>query len=52
VSGWVDHRSQRTQAARTARQVNGVETLVNSLRVRGEDDRPLPPSAKPAKEPA
>lgn len=52
LRGWVDRRSQRTQAARTARQVTGVETLVNSLRVRGEDDRPLPQPAKSTKEPA
>jgi hypothetical protein len=52
LRGWVDRRSQRTQAARAVRQVSGVETLVNSIRVRGEDDRPLPQPTRSSKEPA
>lgn len=43
LHGWVPDRAIRTRAARLVRAVPGVETVVNCLLVRGEDDRdPLP----------
>lgn len=42
LRGWVGDRPARTLAARVARAVPGVETIVNSILVRGEDDRTVP----------
>jgi hypothetical protein len=39
LRGWVADRAARTLAARVARAVAGIETVVNSILVRGEDDR-------------
>lgn len=39
LRGWVGDRAARTLAARVARAVPGVETVINSILVRGEDDR-------------
>lgn len=44
IAGWVEDRATRTHLARLARSVSGVETLVNSILVRGEDDPPPSPS--------
>ena len=42
LRGWVPSRSTRTCAGRTALAVPGIESVINSLLVRGEDDRPSP----------
>ncbi|HEY9507053.1 MAG TPA: BON domain-containing protein, partial [Gemmatimonadales bacterium] len=42
LRGWVPSRSIRTLAGRTALAVPGIESVINSLLVRGEDDRPSP----------
>ena len=44
LRGWVPSRAIRTVAGRTALAVPGIESVINSLLVRGEDDRP---SAEP-----
>lgn len=41
LRGWVASRSQRTLAARTVRGAGGVDRVINSILVRGEDDRGL-----------
>jgi osmotically-inducible protein OsmY len=38
LRGWVTDRGARTLAARVARAVPGIETVINSILVRGEDD--------------
>jgi hypothetical protein len=42
LRGWVGDRPARTLAARVAGAVTGVETVINSILVRGEDDRVIP----------
>jgi BON domain-containing protein len=42
LRGWVGDRAARTVAARVACAVPGVETVINSILVRGEDDRVIP----------
>lgn len=42
LRGWVGDRAARTLAARVARAVTGIETIINSILVRGEDDRVFP----------
>jgi hypothetical protein len=42
LRGWVGDRPARTLAARVASAVPGVETVINSILVRGEDDRVIP----------
>ena len=42
LRGWVGDRAARTLAARIAGAVTGVESVVNSILVRGEDDRIIP----------
>jgi osmotically-inducible protein OsmY len=42
LRGWVTSRSLRTTAGRTALAVPGIESVINSILVRGEDDRPSP----------
>jgi hypothetical protein len=42
LRGWVRDRPARTLAARVACAVPGVETIINSILVRGEDDRIIP----------
>jgi hypothetical protein len=42
LRGWVRDRVARTIAARVAGAVPGVETVINSILVRGEDDRIIP----------
>jgi hypothetical protein len=42
LRGWVGDRGARTLAARIACAVPGVETVINSILVRGEDDRVIP----------
>ena len=39
LRGWVTDRAARTLAARVARAVAGIDTVINSILVRGEDDR-------------
>ncbi len=38
LRGWVTDRGSRTLAARVARAVAGVDSVINSILVRGEDD--------------
>jgi hypothetical protein len=38
LRGWVKDRGSRTLAARVARAVSGIEQVINSILVRGEDD--------------
>ena len=45
LRGWVPSRAARTLAGRTALAVAGIESVINSILVRGEDDRP--PSEEP-----
>jgi hypothetical protein len=42
LRGWVKDRPARTLAARVAGAVPGVETVINSILVRGEDDGVIP----------
>jgi len=42
LRGWVPARSVRTIAGRTALAVPGIESVINSILVRGEDDRSSP----------
>ena len=42
LRGWVGDRAARTLAGRVAAAVPGVETVINSILVRGEDDRIIP----------
>jgi hypothetical protein len=42
LRGWVGDRAARTLAARVAGAVPGVETVINSILVHGEDDRIIP----------
>jgi osmotically-inducible protein OsmY len=48
LRGWVPSRSVRTAAGRTALAVAGIESVINSLLVRGEDDRPSPDQPRAA----
>jgi osmotically-inducible protein OsmY len=48
LRGWVPSRSVRTAAGRTALAVPGIESVINSLLVRGEDDRPSPDQPRAA----
>ena len=41
LRGWVGTRSLRALAARAARGAGGVDRVINSILVRGEDDRTL-----------
>jgi hypothetical protein len=42
LRGWVNDRAARTLAARVACAVTGIDTVINSILVRGEDDRIIP----------
>jgi hypothetical protein len=42
LHGWVSSRAERAHAARTLAAAPGIESLVNCLLVRGEDDTPDP----------
>jgi hypothetical protein len=42
LRGWVTDRASRTLAARVAFAVPGIDTVINSILVRGEDDRVIP----------
>jgi osmotically-inducible protein OsmY len=48
LRGWVPSRSIRTAAGRTALVLPGIESVINSLLVRGEDDRPSPDQPRAA----
>ena len=47
LRGWVPSRSLRALAGRTGRAVPGVDTLINNILVRGEDDRSITPLPRP-----
>jgi osmotically-inducible protein OsmY len=38
LRGWVKDRGSRALAARVARAVPGIDSVINSILVRGEDD--------------
>ena len=40
LRGWVASRAARTAAGRAALAVPGIESVINSVLVRGEDDQP------------
>jgi hypothetical protein len=42
LRGWVGDRAARTLAARVAGVVPGIDNVINSILVRGEDDRVIP----------
>lgn len=42
LRGWVPSRASRTLACRTALAVTGIESVINSILVRGEDDQSSP----------
>ena len=42
LRGWVNDRATRTLAARVACAASGIDTVINSILVRGEDDRVIP----------
>jgi hypothetical protein len=42
LRGWVPSRTARTIACRTALAVPGIESVINSILVRGEDDQAPP----------
>jgi osmotically-inducible protein OsmY len=48
LRGWVPSRTIRTAAGRTALAVPGIESVINSILVRGEDDRPSPDQSRAA----
>ncbi|CAN5885909.1 hypothetical protein BH24GEM1_BH24GEM1_05750 [soil metagenome] len=48
LRGWVPSRSLRTAAGRTALAVPGIESVINSILVRGEDDRSSPDQSRAA----
>jgi hypothetical protein len=48
LRGWVPSRSTRTAAGRAALGVPGIDSVINSLLVRGEDDRPSPEEPRAA----
>lgn len=48
LRGWVPSRITRTAAGRTALAVPGIESVINSILVRGEDDRPSPDQPRAA----
>lgn len=43
LHGWVPTRAIRARAVRMAAAVSGIERVINSLRVQGEDDKGLKP---------
>ncbi len=48
LRGWVPSRGIRTAAGRAALAVPGIDSLINSILVRGEDDRPSPDQPRAA----
>ena len=52
LRGWVPSRPVRTAAARIAGTVPGVDRVINSILVRGEDDRPVHEGAAPGNQTA
>jgi len=50
--GWVPDRPARTRAFRTANQVRGLDGVINSILVHGEDDLPDSTGAQPVRAPA
>jgi osmotically-inducible protein OsmY len=44
LTGWVPDRRTRARAVRLAAQVRGIDDLINSILVHGEDDLGAPPA--------
>jgi hypothetical protein len=52
LHGWVPSRAVRAYAGRLARTVSGVDRVVNSLLVHGEDDHGTPSKDRPTNQSA
>ena len=52
LHGWVPSRAVRAYAGRVARAVSGVDRVVNSLLVHGEDDQGAPRKDRPTNQSA
>jgi hypothetical protein len=52
LRGWVDNRAARALAARVVQALPGIDHVINSILVRGEDDHPPAAGAPRAAEPA
>jgi hypothetical protein len=52
LRGWVPSRPVRAAAARIAGTVPGVDRVINSILVRGEDDRPAHEGSAPGNQTA
>jgi hypothetical protein len=52
LHGWVPSRAVRAYAGRVAGAVHGVDRVVNSLLVHGEDDHDTPPKDRPTNQSA
>jgi BON domain len=48
LSGWVPDRATRTRAMRLVQALPGIESVINSILVHGEDDFDVPPGESPA----
>jgi BON domain-containing protein len=48
LSGWVPDRPTRTRAMRLIQSLPGIDSVINSILVRGEDDLHVPPDESPA----
>ncbi|HEU4700303.1 MAG TPA: BON domain-containing protein [Gemmatimonadales bacterium] len=48
LRGWVPNRAARALAARVVGALPGIDHVINSILVRGEDDRPLAAEPQPA----
>ena len=48
LRGWVSTRAARTAAGRATLAVPGIESVINSVLVRGEDDQPPPGASRAA----
>ncbi len=48
LSGWVPDRPTRTRAMRLIHSLPGIDSVINSILVHGEDDFDVPPDESPA----
>jgi hypothetical protein len=48
LSGWVPDRATRSHAMRLVQSLPGIDGVINSILVHGEDDFDVPPDASPA----
>lgn len=52
LRGWVSGRPARSAAARAVRAIPGIDKVINSILVRGEDDRAIPEGSEPSNQTA